>query len=216
MKGNRVLPLLVLAGSALTIAPAVRAQSVGEAIGRALGQFLAPQNEATSMDQLRSFDHFMQDHPDMARDLRERPEVVNDREYVEHHPALRDWLDDHPAAANAFRSDPDRFMDRERHFQQYNSDFASGDMHRGELAHFDWFLDSHPEIREDLMRHPDLALSDRYLDNHSDLRAFLDRHPIVRDQLRNDPRDFMDREARLENENHDYRSGERDGERYDR
>jgi hypothetical protein len=205
MKRNRALPLLVLVGSALTVAPAARAQSVGQALGQALGQFLAPQNESTSMDQLRSFDHFMQDHPEIARDLRQRPGLVNDRGYVDNHPPLRDWLSGHPDAAAAFRENPDGFIERERHFQQYNSDFSSGDTRRGELAHFDYFLDSHSEIRNDLMRHPDLALSDRYLSDHSDLRAFLDRHPMVRDDLRNDARGFMDRESRLENAQYESR-----------
>jgi hypothetical protein len=202
MKRNWMFPLLVLAGSALLVVPAARAQSVGQKLGNALNQFLAPQNEAASMDQLRDFNHFMQDHPEIARDLRQRPGIVNDRGYVDNHPALRDWLNDHPSAAAAFRENPDDFMARERHFDQYSNDFSSGDTRRGELAHFDWFLDSHPEVRTDLMRHPDLALSDRYEADHPELRAFLDRHPIVRDDLRNDPRGFMDREQRLESENY--------------
>src|SRR6516225_5491565 len=89
------------------------------------------------------------------------------------------------------------FMDRDLRFQQNSGDFASGDWHRGELAHFDWFLDSHPEIREDLMRRPELARRDEYLDHHPDLRAFLDRHPIVATSCGINPRGFMDRESLL-------------------
>jgi hypothetical protein len=57
------------------------------------------------------------------------------------------------------------------------------------------------------MGRPELALRGGYLANHPDLGAFLDRHPVVRDELRDDPKDFMDREQRLESrrdENRDY------------
>jgi len=200
MKPKQIIPPLMFVGLLLSV-PLARAQSVGQALGQALGQFFSPQNEAASMDELRSFDHFMQDHPEVAHELRQRPDLVNHRDFVDGHPAFRDWLNGHPGAANAFLENPDGFMSQERHFQHYNEDFSSGDLRRGELAHFDWFLDSHPEIRHALMRHPELALSDRYLGDHPDLRAFLDRHPVVRDDLKNDPRGFMDREARLESQN---------------
>ena len=196
-----IFSLLILAGSALLVIPFVHAQSFGEALGHAIGgafvQFASPQNESASMEQLRRFDHFLQEHPRIARELSERPGRVNDPRYRDDHPELRDWLRDHPQVADLLRENPDGFMDRERHFQQYNGDFTSGDTRRGELAHFDWFLDSHPEIRRDLMHRPELALRDEYLDHHRDLRAYLDKHPAVRQTLRDNPRDFMDREARL-------------------
>ncbi len=205
MKTNRTFPLIVLAGSVLVVAPLTRAQSVGQALGRALGQFFSGQNETASEDQLRSFNHFLHNDPDTAAELQRRPELVNDRGFVDHHPALRDWMNSHPDAAEAFRDNPGAFMNQERHFQYYERDFASGDTRRGELAHFDWFLDSHPEIRDDLTRRPELALRANYLDNHPELRAFLDRHPVVRDELRDDPRGFMDREARLESRHEENR-----------
>lgn len=199
MRRNQIFPLLVLGGSTLIFVPLARAQSAGQVLGRALGQFFSVQNETASEAQLRSFDHFLQNHPDAARELRRRPERVNNPEFVNRHPALRDWLNNHREAANVFRENPDQFMDQERHFQYYDQDFVSGNTRRGELAHFDWFLDSHPAIRRDLMRRPELVQRHRYLNDHPDLRAFLDRHPIVRDELMNHPRDFMRREARLEN-----------------
>jgi hypothetical protein len=199
MKPIRKLPLFVLAVATLIVAPLARTQSVGQQIGQALNQFFAVPNEAASEDQLRSFNHFLQRNEDIADDLWRRPELVNDPGYVDHHPALRHWMHDHREAAAALRNNPDAFMERERHFQTYDRDFSSGNYRRGELAHFDWFLDNHPEIRNDLMRRPELALNDRYLDHHQVLRTFLERHPEVRNELRNDPQEFRDRELRLEN-----------------
>ncbi len=220
MKPNRIFAVVVLASSTLIAAPLVDAQSVGQQIGQALGSFFGVQNEAASEDQLRSFNHFLQRNPDTARDIWRRPELVNDRGFVDNHPELRDWMSNYPEAANELRANPDAFMDRERHFQYYEHDFSSGDVKRGELAHFDWFLDSHPEIRHELMRRPELALRDDYLDNHRELRAFLDSHPAVRDYLRNNPSGFMDREERLENrqavdQDYGHRNYEDQGYRHD-
>lgn len=199
MKQIRKLPLFVVAGATLFVAPPARPQSVGQQLGQALNQFFGVQNEAASEDQLRSFNHFLRRNEDIANDLWRRPELVNDPGYVDRHPALQHWMYDHQDAAGVLRSNPDAFMERERHFQTYDRDFESGNYRRGDLAHFDWFLDNHPEIRDELMRRPELALNDRYLDRHQDLRDYLDRHPEVRNELQNDPEGFMERERRLEN-----------------
>ena len=217
MKKIHKLPLFVLAGSALMVAPLARPQSVGQQIGQALNQFFGTQNEAASEDQLRSFNHFLQRNQDIAGDLWRRPELVNDPGYVEHHPELQHWMYNHREAAEALRNNPDAFMDRERHFQTYANDFSSGNYRRGELAHFDWFLDNHPEIRDDLTRRPELALNDRYLDRHQDLREYLERHPEVRNELQNDPQGFMYREQRLEHRQAENRDNQnRDDQNYDR
>jgi hypothetical protein len=89
-------------------------------------------------------------------------------------------------------------MERERHFQAYGADYSAGPGMRSALAHFDWFLDGHPDIRHDLVRRPRLADDGHYLDHHPDLREYLYRHPDVRSELDEHPREFMEREARFE------------------
>ena len=203
MKRNPMYLLCFAAALSLSLASLAPAQSLGQALGNALNQFFNPQNEAASVDQLRSFDRFLQYHQEIATELGERPERVNDREYVEHHPELREWLERHPEAARTFSANPDEFMRDERHYRYYNQDFQSGDRNRGEMAHFDWFLDGHPEIRSDLMRRPELANRGEYLEHHPELREFLERHPEIRERLQDHPREFMDREARLDEQRND-------------
>ena len=106
---------------------------------------------------------------------------------------------DHPAAASALQSDPQEFMDRERHFEAYGSDFDSQDGRRADLARFDWFLDSNPEIRRELIKRPDLINKHEYLQHHPRLRELLEQHPGLRDELKDHPREFMDRESHFEN-----------------
>lgn len=158
-------------------------------------------NDAAATNQFRSFDTFLHDHPWIAKKLWEKPQRVNDRDFLNDNKETKQWLDDHPAAARAFHDDPVGFMERQRHFESYGADFASGNNRRGELARFDWFLDGHPEIRRELMRNPELVDKHEYLEHHPELRDFLREHPVLRDELQEHPREFMEREARYEHVN---------------
>ena len=155
------------------------------------------EDEAT-VAQLRSFDVFLHDHPWIAKKLWEKPARVNDQDFLKDNKEIKQWLEDHPGAAQAFRDDPAGFMERERHFQAYGADFESGDARRGQLARFDWFLESHPDIRRELMRKPERVNNEEYLAHHPELAEFLRRHPGIRTELQEHPREFMEREARFE------------------
>lgn len=148
--------------------------------------------------QFRSFDAFMHDHPWIAKKLMEKPQRVNDMGFLNGNRELKQWLEDHPVAARAFHEDPVDFMERERHFEVYGADYSAGPGPRSSLARLDWFLDSHPDVRHDLMHKPRLVDDGRYLDRHPELSEFLYRHPDVRRDLDEHPREFMDREARYE------------------
>lgn len=154
-------------------------------------------SEASAME-FRSFDAFLHDHPWIAKKLWEKPQRVNDMGFLNGNKELKQWLEDHPAAARAFHEDPIGFMERERHFQIYGADFAAGNGGRSELARFDWFLDGHPDVRHDLMRRPELVDKYEYLQRHPELGEFLRQHPAVRAELLDNPREFMEREARYE------------------
>jgi hypothetical protein len=181
MRQNQALLMLIPLAIALGLSPAAKAQGWDW------------QNEEVAA-QMHSFDSFLHNHPWIARKLWEQPSRVNDRDFVNDNKELKEWLQDHPAAAQAFHEDPRGFMDRDRSFRSYGADFDSGDAARSRLARFDQFLDGHPNIRRDLMRRPGLVNNDDYLEDHPALRAFFRRHPEIRDQLRDYPGDFMQRE----------------------
>ena len=64
--------------------------------------------------------------------------------------------------------------------------------------HFDEYLDHHPEVREDLRRHPGLANNSNYLAHHPGLNNYLGHHPGVRNQFQKHPKAFMNREKRYQ------------------
>jgi len=43
-------------------------------------------------------DRFLDNHPNVARQLHENPSLINDREFVNNHPGLREYLQNHPDA----------------------------------------------------------------------------------------------------------------------
>ena len=71
------------------------------------------------------------------------------------------------------------------------------DITRQELLNFDRFLDSHPAIGQDLKKTPYLVNDSAYLSAHPELKEFLNTHPGVREEIRENPRGFMNREQRF-------------------
>jgi accessory colonization factor AcfC len=72
---------------------------------------------------LRSFENFLDSHPEPAQRLYEDPDLINDRQFVRNREALNDWLDNHPDAAQALRAHPHKFLWRERNVSP--TDFLS-------------------------------------------------------------------------------------------
>ncbi len=65
-----------------------------------------------------------------------------------------------------------------------NPDLSSIDAQRGA---FDRFLDSHPEIRDEVLSNPSVLRSPRWVQMYPELEAFMESHP----QIKTDPRAFV-------------------------
>lgn len=78
-----------------------------------------------------------------------------------------------------------------------NMPAQDNDATRGELFSFNQFLDSHPEIGEQVRKDPSLVDKDEFVRNHPALADYLRDHPGVREQLKNDPNAFMRADNRL-------------------
>jgi hypothetical protein len=66
-----------------------------------------------------------------------------------------------------------------------------GDITRGELVNMDGFMDSHPEIAEQLQKDPSLIKNKEFVENHPALEQFLKTHPGVREEFTENPNAFM-------------------------
>lgn len=76
---------------------------------------------------------------------------------------------------------------------------AQDDITRSELANFDRFLDSHPDVGRQLAASPMLVTDPNFLRANPQLSDYLNQHPRVKDAITANPDQFMRREARFEN-----------------
>jgi hypothetical protein len=67
-----------------------------------------------------------------------------------------------------------------------------------ELQRFNSFLDTHPELAQQLAANPQLANNPQFLASHRGLRSFLSDHPGIRNSLQAGPGQFLHREGHYE------------------
>ncbi len=159
----------------------------------------APSDNDTTMRESASFDDFMDGHPVIAEEIRKDPSKVNNEEFVEQHPALQKYLQQHPGVQEEFSENPARFMHQERGYERLET--------RREMTNMDAFLDSHPEIAEQLRKDPSLVNDKKFVKNHPALQEFLKSHGNVAEDMHQNPQAFMQEEQRFERRE--------DGQRFD-
>lgn len=67
---------------------------------------------------LATTDHYLDHHPEVARQLQRHPGLVDDPRYVAEHPGLHEYLATHPVARAEWKSHPYRYMTREDRYDQ--------------------------------------------------------------------------------------------------
>jgi hypothetical protein len=154
--------------------------------------------------QLASMDRFLDSHPEVAEQLRKDPSLVNDKKFVEHHPALQTYLQQHAEVREELTENPNAFMRQEQRFDQREDRFEQrgdrrdNDVTRAQLASMDRFLDSHPEIAEQLRKDPALVNDKKFVEHHPELQTYLQQHPGVREEYKENPNAFMRQEQRFD------------------
>ena len=147
--------------------------------------------------ELVNMDRFMDSHPEIAEQLRKDPSLVDNRQFVNSHPALQEFLANHPGVREEYKENPNAFMHQEERFDQRDDGRGLG-INRTELANMDHFMDSHPEIAEQLKKDPSLVDNKQFVSSHPALQEFLANHPGVRQEMDQHPDAFMNREERYD------------------
>ena len=168
----------------------------------ASGQTTTTQNGDTTRGELAGMDRFLDSHPEIAEQLRKDPSLINNGEFVEKHAALQEYLQEHPEMREEFSEHPNAFMRQEERFDRQEE---NRDSTRRQLAGMDRFLDSHPEIAEQLRRDPSLINNGEFVEKHAALQEYLQKHPEMREKFGENPNAFMRQEERF-----DRREGDRD------
>lgn len=162
--------------------------------------------------ELTNMDNFLDSHPEIAEQLRKNPELADDKNFVASHPEWQEFLAKHPGVREEMKENPNAFMNHEQRFERredWGNDRRDRDINRGELANMDGFMDSHPEIAEQLRKNPALVDDKKFVKNHPALQEFLEDHPGVREELKENPNAFMNREERFD-QRQDWKDRDRD------
>jgi hypothetical protein len=141
-------------------------------------------------ENLAQFNKFLDSHREIAEQIRKNPSLVNDRDFVQNHPALQSYLQVNPGLRQDLRQDPNGFMQEEKTFQQ-NENGRDRDISHEHMAEFGGFLGGHSDIAKDVSRNPSIVKNHEYVQQHTELNAYLNAHPDVRDELMANPASFV-------------------------
>jgi len=151
---------------------------------------------STDRRDVSSFDQFLDSHREIAEQVRKDPSLLDNRTFVQNHPALQTYLNDNPGVRNQLSQNPNAFMHQENAYDR-STDMRDRDANmnrdadRRDVANFGRFLDQHREIAEQVRKDPS-RLDDRtFVQNHPALQTYLQENPGVRDQLRQNPNALM-------------------------
>jgi hypothetical protein len=147
-------------------------------------------NRDTDRRDVASFDRFLDGHREIAEQVRKNPSLVDNRDFVQSHPALETYLHDNPGVRDQLRQDPNAFMHQEDAYDRDSNRRDRDPMH-DHMADFGGFLHSHSDIRKDLSRDPSLVKDHGYVQNHAELDAYLNAHPDVQAELMANPQSFV-------------------------
>ena len=180
--------LMLLMSSTLFLATSRSAQSQTAQPPTAQSEAMAPQErDDITLRQLADFGQFLDRHPEVADQLRKDPSLVNNQEFIERHPELRDYLQQHPEIRTELSQNPNGFMREEERFDRREDQ----DPNRRQLADIDEFLNHHPEVAEQLRKDPSLVNNREFVENHPAFQQFLSEHPEIRTEFKDHPDAFM-------------------------
>ena len=100
-------------------------------------------DDAKRKDQDR-FNQFAQSHREIAEQLRKDPSLVNNREFVDNHPALQAFMQEQPDIRDEMKANPNAFIAQEVRDHQEGS--GTNDATREHVASFGGFLGGHSSV----------------------------------------------------------------------
>jgi len=139
------------------------------------------------------FDAFLDAHPDIDAQLRTNPLLINDAKWLRDHPQLLSYFDQHPQAKSEIAESPSYFIRREGQRASREDRERNENLRKEEITNFHQFLNSNPQISEQLRADPGLIKESKYLDAHPGLQAYLYDHPQVNKDLLENPDRFLQR-----------------------
>jgi hypothetical protein len=136
------------------------------------------------------FHRFLDDHPEIAEQIRRDHAMAVNQEFIDSHPDLKNFYQANPEVRNQVRENPDGFMQQEDRFARVDNR-GDQDFDHDHLASFQLFLGGHSDIAQDVSRNPGIVKDPEYIQNHPDLNNYLNANPGVRNDLMQNPQGFV-------------------------
>ncbi len=64
---------------------------------------------------------FFDSHPNLSKRLASDPTLIDNKQFVDHHPELHSYLETHPNVRAEFRNHPYKFMHREEKYDKHHN-----------------------------------------------------------------------------------------------
>jgi hypothetical protein len=141
-------------------------------------------NPDVTRGELVNLDQFLDEHPEIDRQLRANPSLINDNNYLQATPQLQAYLTNHPQVRTQLTQNPAYFMQREDRLQARVA----------QEERFDQYLADHKDVDKDVRKNQRVLNDSGYLKKHHDLDEFLKANPDVRVVVVNNPNYFQDRD----------------------
>lgn len=136
------------------------------------------------------FHRFLDDHPEIGEQIRRDHSLAVNQGFIDSHPELKGFYQANPNVRDRVRQDPDAFMQQEDRFARVDNR-GNGDFNRDHLASFHSFLGGHSDVAQDMSHDPMLVKNPEYVQNHPELNNYLKANPGVRDDLMQNPQNFV-------------------------
>ena len=133
---------------------------------------------------------YLDEHPEVTRQLEANPGLIDNRQYSEQHPGLDEYLEHHPEVREELREHPYKFMQAERTHDRWDEAHP--------MRSTDWYMDHHPKVAKQLETHPGLVDDPQYMAAHPGLREFFAKHPVARTEWKSRPHHFMAAESKYD------------------
>ena len=154
-------------------------------VGTALAQTTAdPAAPMAGPDaaQTGSMEHYLNNHPEEAKELHENPSLINDPNWLAKHPTVQHWMNSHPNVKQDAIHNPNDFV--------HHTERETVDKDHRNLNSTDRFLSRHPDVAKQLNENPKLIDDPQYRADHPELNNYLNKHPGVADEWKRHPNEF--------------------------
>jgi hypothetical protein len=166
--------------------------------GMALAQEASPDAQMVkpTTAETNSMDHYLNNHPDVAKQLHDDPSLINNPQWLAQHPKVQNYMNNHPGMKTDAASHPDQFVNHTER-QDLERD------HKG-MNSVDTFAHEHPKVADELKNNPKLIDDPKFLATHPGLDDYLAKHPEIRQEAQAHPDAFAKAAERNNKYNNDH------------